>query len=129
MTRYIRSSVVFISLLTFSAAGVFAQSAGSGEISGTVTDPAGAVVPGATVLVHNTDTSADRTLTTNAAGIYSATFLQTGHYEVTASKEGFSKAEHTGILLEVGRSLSIDFALTVQAGTQSVTVSSETPVV
>src|SRR5580692_8632295 len=73
----------FLGLLAFSVAGAWAQTAGSGEISGTVTDPAGAVVPGATVLVHNTDTAADRSLTTNAAGIYSATFLQTGHYEVS----------------------------------------------
>src|ERR1700723_1228777 len=96
---------VAISLLAFSAACVLAQTAGSGEISGTVTDPAGAVVPGATVVVHNTDTSADRSLTTNEAGIYSATFLQPGHYEVSASKPGFSKVQHTDILLEVGRSL------------------------
>ncbi|MGD1094842.1 MAG: carboxypeptidase-like regulatory domain-containing protein [Bryobacteraceae bacterium] len=122
-------SFVIICLLTFSAAGVLAQTAGSGEISGTVTDPAGGVVPGATVVVHNTDTSADRSLTTNEAGIYSATFLQPGHYDVTASKEGFSKAQHTDILLEVGRSLSIDFAIQVQSGTQSVTVTTETPVV
>jgi hypothetical protein len=125
----IRSCVAFLGLLAFIAAGAWAQTAESGEISGTVTDPAGAVVPGATVLVHNTDTSADRSLTTNQAGIHPATFLQTGHYEVSVAKEGFSKAQHTAILLEVGRSISIDFALTVQAGTQTVTVSSETPVV
>jgi hypothetical protein len=121
--------VTVITFLAFSAAGIFAQTAGSGEISGTVTDPAGAVVPGATVLVHNTDTSADRTLTTNAAGLYSASFLQTGHYEVSAVKPGFAKAEKTGILLEVGRSLSIDFALTVQAGAQSLTITDATPVI
>jgi hypothetical protein len=129
MTGSIRPVVAFLVLLAFGAAGAFAQTAGSGAISGTVTDPAGAVVPGATVLVHNTDTSADRALTTNDSGIYSATFLQTGHYEVSASKPGFSKAQHTGILLEVGRSISIDFALAVQAGSQSVTITDATPIV
>ncbi len=116
-------------LLVITATGLFAQTAGSGSIAGTVTDPAGAVVPGATVVVHSDDTGADRTLVTNGAGIYSAPFLQPGNYEVTASREGFSKAEHKGILLEVGRSLAIDFALTVQSETQTVSVTSETPIV
>ena len=124
-----RSGAVWLAFLVFGACAAVAQTAGSGEIGGTVTDPAGAVVPGATIVVHNTDTSAERTLTTNEAGIYSASFLQTGHYEVTAGKAGFAKAQHTGILLEVGRSLSIDFSLTVAAGTQTITVTSETPIV
>jgi hypothetical protein len=118
-----------IAFLAFSAVGALAQTAGTGTISGTVTDPAGAVVPGATILVHDTDTAADRSLTTNASGLYAATFLQTGHYEVTASKPGFAKTEHKDILVEVGRSISIDFALTVQTGAESVTVTSETAVV
>ena len=116
-------------LLAVSAAALFAQSAGSGSISGTVTDPTGGVVPGATVIVHDVDTSADRSLTTNDAGIYTAAFLQTGNYEVNASKAGFTSQQHKGILLEVGRSLSIDFTLAVQGGAQTVTVTTETPVV
>jgi hypothetical protein len=120
---------LFLALVVFSALGLMAQKAGSGEITGTVVDPAGAVVPGATILIHNTDTAADRTLTTNESGIYAAAFLQTGHYEVSVSKPAFTKAEHTGILLEVGRSITIDFDLTVQAGAQTVTVTAETPVV
>jgi len=56
-----------------------AQSAGSGAISGTLTDKAGAVVPGATVVVTDTDTGAVRTLTTNGAGFFIAPFLQPGH--------------------------------------------------
>jgi len=129
--RFKKTTVVVratIALLAFSA-GLFAQTAGSGAIAGTVTDPSGGAVAGATVVVHDVDTAADRSLTTNDAGIYSATFLQTGNYEVTVSKAGFSTAEHKGILLEVGRSITIDFALTVQTGTQTVTVTSETPIV
>ena len=104
---------------------MFAQTAGSGEISGTVMDPGGAVVPGAAILIHNTDTSADRALTTNGDGIYSGTFLQPGHYEVTASKTGFTTAKRSDILLEVGRTLSINFSLMVETGSQTVTVTAE----
>jgi hypothetical protein len=111
------------------AAPVFAQTAGSGTITGTVTDPAGAVVAGASVVVHSTDTGADRTTTTNDSGIYSATFLQPGHYEITTAKPGFTKVDRKGVLLEVGRTLEIDFSLTVQSGTESVTITSESPVV
>jgi Carboxypeptidase regulatory-like domain len=108
---WIRSGLAFIVILVSGTTVAFAQTAGSGEISGTVTDPGGAVVPGAAVLVHNTDTSADRSLTTNGDGIYSATFLQPGHYEITVNKAGFAGAKRSDILLEVGRTLSINFAL------------------
>jgi outer membrane receptor protein involved in Fe transport len=116
-------------LIAATAAGVLAQIAGQGSITGTVIDPTGAVVPNATVVVHDTDTGADRALSTNADGIYTAAFLQIGHYEVTVSKPGFATVQRSGIVLEVGRSLSIDFNLTVQAGAQSVLVVSETPIV
>ena len=119
------SSVLLFGL----AACAPAQTAGSGAITGTITDPAGAVVPGATVVVHNDDTGVDRSLDTNGAGVYSAAFLQPGNYEITASKTGFSKVEQKGIVVEVGRSLTIDFSLIVQAGAATVTVTDASPVV
>jgi hypothetical protein len=81
------------------------------------------------VVVHSTDTGADRSLTTNEAGIYSAAFLQPGHYEITTSKTGFTKVERKEITLEVGRTLEIDFALTVQSGSETLTITSETPII
>ena len=65
---------------------------------------------------------------TNEAGIYVAPFLRPGTYEITASKAGFTKTVRKGIALQVGRSLTIDFALTVQSSTETVTVSAETPI-
>jgi hypothetical protein len=125
----IRSSFEVLALLAVAAGCLLAQTAGSGAITGAITDPAGAVVPGAIVVVHNADTSADRSLTSNGDGIYSATFLQPGNYEVSASRPGFSKVEHKGIILEVGRTLSIDFTLAIETGTQTITVTTETPIV
>ena len=116
-------------LLICMTGGIFAQSAGSGAITGTVTDPSGSVIPAATVLVHNADTGVDQSLTTNAAGIYVAQFLQPGHFVVTASKTGFTKTTREGLTVEVGRSLTIDFSLTVQTGTDTVTVSAEAPII
>jgi len=127
--KTLATSLRALAFLTLTAGLSFGQNAASGTITGTVTDPAGAVVAAAAVVVHSTDTGADRKLTTNDSGIYSAAFLQPGHYEVSASKTGFAKTERKGITLEVGRTLQIDFALTVQTGSETVTVNSDSPIV
>jgi hypothetical protein len=118
-----------LALLAICATGLFAQTAGTGTISGTITDPAGAVVPTAAIVVHSTDTGRDRSLESNGSGIYNASLLQPGHYDVTVSKQGFAKIERKGIIVEVGRNLSLDFALTVQTGSETVTVNTEAPIV
>jgi len=105
----------------------FAQG-GVGTINGTITDPKGLSVPGAAVLIHNTDTNIDRTVTTTDAGLYTATFLPSGHYEVTASKEGFAKQLRKELTLQVGQTLTIDFAMVIQAAESVITVSGEAPV-
>ena len=102
-----------ISLLCVVAATAMAQTAGSGTITGTVTDPSGASVPGATVTVHNADTGSDRTVQTSEAGLYSATFLQPGHYDVTVTKAGFATTARQGLTVEVGRTVTIDLRLSV----------------
>ena len=108
---------------------LFAQSAGSGTIVGIVKDPANAVVSAATITVHNADTGGDRTVETNDSGAYSAAFLAPGPYEITVSKAGFSKILRKDLTLQVGQVMTVDFALQVQAGSETVTVSGEAPIV
>ena len=72
-----------------------------------MTDPQNLVVPGATVVIHNTGTGIDRTLKSNEAGIYVATFLQPGYYEVRASKEGLAEVVRKDLTLQVGQTLTI----------------------
>jgi len=127
--RFLRPMLIPFVLGALLSVGLFAQTAGSGSIAGTVTDPTGAVVPAASVTVHAVDTGIDRNVATNEAGIYTAAFLQPGNYEVTASKAGFTTTERKGLNLQVGQTLGIDFALTIQSGSQAVTVTTETPVV
>ncbi len=107
---------------------MFAQS-GSGTITGTLKDASGAVVPGATVVVTNAGTSASRTAASNEAGIYSAPFLPPGTYTVSVSRSGFGKQERKGLLLEVGRTLTVDFAMAVQTSTETISVTADTPIV
>jgi hypothetical protein len=106
-----------------------AQSAGSGAISGTLTDKAGALIPGATVVITNTDTGAVRTLTTNGAGFFSAPFLVPGHYEVVAGGGSFAKVDRKGIIITVGDTFALNTVLpTSSVSTEVVVDGNEEPV-
>ena len=118
-------AVVFLVL----GGAAWGQTTGSGTITGTLRDPAQGIIPNATVTIHNTGTGIDRVVQTNDAGIYNAPFLPPGNYEVTASKAGFTRLVRQDVLLQVGQTLTLDLALTVQATAETVTVTGETPVV
>ncbi len=100
------------------------QTSGVGNITGTVTDTSGAVVPGASVVVIDTDTGVTRNLTTNGAGEYNASFLQPGHYEVILGGGNFGKVDRKNLLLTVGQTLSIDAALSAGSVSTQVEVTS-----
>ncbi len=123
------SAVLALILAACCGGSLFAQTAGSATIAGTVKDPAGAVVPGAAVVVRNTDTGSDRSVQTNEDGLFSATFLPPGPYEVTVSKTGFAKLVRTDLTVQVGQTLNLDLGLVVQASNDTVTVSGEAPIV
>src|ERR1039457_1697386 len=107
----------------------FAQGAGSGTITGSITDASGAVVPAANVTIRNTETGIARKTQTSDAGVYSAAFLPPGHYSLEAGKPGFASVLHKDLLLQVGQTLAINVALSVQATQQEVTVTGAAPVV
>ena len=120
-----------VALLVLTAGGgfVFAQTAGSATIGGTVKDPAGAVVADAGVVLHNINTNADRTTQTNAAGSFNAAFLPPGQYEATVTKTGFAKLVRSDLTVQVGQTRSLDLALQVQTTADTVTVTGEAPIV
>jgi outer membrane receptor protein involved in Fe transport len=124
------AAIAAIALLLMASGGAaWGQTAGSGLIAGTLTDPSGAVVPGASVTIRHAETGTERVVTTNEVGLYSAPFLQPGHYEITAAKAGFAKVVRTGLNLQVGQTLTVDLAMPVKAATEAVTVSGEGDVV
>jgi carboxypeptidase family protein/TonB-dependent receptor-like protein len=127
MKKLVVVSIGILALLVSFGIPGWAQSAGSGTITGTVTDPQGSSVPGATVVVRNTDTGIEKTLTTNEAGIYVATFLQPGNYEVRISKEGFATKEYKNLTLQVGQTLALDVAMALKTTQAIVTVTGEAP--
>ena len=71
----------------------------NGTIEGTVKDASGAVLPGVTITVTNTDTGSQRVVVTNESGVFRAPLLQLGRFTVTAELAGFSKFEQVGITL------------------------------
>jgi hypothetical protein len=116
-------------ILALLAGAAFAQTSGSGTIAGTLTDPSGAVVPGAAVTIRETDTGIERKTATNEAGIYNATFLRPGHYEVSVSKSGFATVVRTDLTLQVGQILTVDFQPPIQSTEATVTVAGAASVV
>ncbi|MEK7754537.1 MAG: carboxypeptidase regulatory-like domain-containing protein [Acidobacteriota bacterium] len=106
---------------------MLAQEAQQGTITGFVTDPTGAVVPGAEVVITSQATGLSRVLRANQAGLYSAVGLQPGVYNAKASAPGFKTLEQTGIILNVGTSVRVNFTLEVGDVTQTVTVEDVAP--
>jgi hypothetical protein len=88
-------------LFTVGSARMYGQ-LDTATLNGTVTDPKGGAIPGATVTVTNKDTSVDHTVTSNGDGNYTVPSLQPGTYIVTVSKAGFSNSKETGVTLQVG---------------------------
>src|SRR4051794_27502716 len=127
MQRVIRLSGVFLFALAWvlvSAAPAAAQF-DRGQISGTVKDAQGAVVPGATVTVTNTQTQITQTTVTDSSGFYTVPNLAPGRYDVTAELEGFKKSVRSGVQLDAASAQTIEFALATGALTESVTVTAE----
>jgi hypothetical protein len=85
----------------------------TGAITGTVTDPSGAVVAGAQVTAHNTATGVDSKTTTNGSGFYRIGFLPIGPYTVAIEANGFSKAALPVFNLEVLQTANLDAKLTL----------------
>jgi hypothetical protein len=110
------------------AAPLAAQSAGSGAIAGTLTDTAGALIPGATVVITDTDTGATRTVTTNSAGSFTVPFLQSGHYEVVLGGGAFEKLDRKNIIVTVGDTTSLDTVLKPASVSTEIIVTTDAPV-
>ena len=112
----------------FAAAAAVALAQDSrGTIIGRVLDPSGAVVAAAQVQVLNTETNTRVTSVTNADGNYEAPYLLSGTYAVSVELQGFKKAVRDGIEVRVSDRLAVDFKLEVGDVAESVTVTSETP--
>ena len=112
-------------LAVFAPAPATAQSV-TGTILGEVKDSSGAVIPGATVTLVNPGTGFSRTVVSDTSGEYSALFLPTGTYTVTAEMTGFSKVSMANVHLGVDQRIKVDLKLDLGAMTETVEIQAET---
>ncbi len=119
-----------VSLLLFICVLPAAAQTNRADITGTVTDTAGAVVPDATVTITNVDTNAERTVTTNSDGVYVAPFLEIGNYRVSVTAPNFQTTTRENIRLQTSDRLAVDVQIAAGGvGTNEVTVTAEAPLI
>jgi hypothetical protein len=126
--RVITGTLSLLVIALVMAPSLMAQSLVSGDLTGTVTDPSGAVVSSATVTLKNNGTGAARTTTTSASGTYRFALLSPGNYTVSVVASGFSKAE-SQTSVNVGQATIADMKMAIGSSSQTVEVSGAAPLV
>ncbi len=116
-------------LLVACALSLAQSNSASGELKGTVSDPSGAVVPGATITATNLETGLAPTSLSDERGQYRILLLPPGMYGVRVERNGFVAEQRNGVQVTVGQTASADFRLQVGASVQTILVTGETPVV
>ena len=98
-----------------------------GSVTGKVTDPNGAAIPGATVTIKNIETNVENTATTSDEGTYNFPLLQPGKYTLTVTQQGFNTAVREGVEIRVADKLTLDVPMEIGVAA-TVTTIAETPV-
>jgi carboxypeptidase family protein len=117
---------LIFSLVLFGGGSAFAQ--GDSRFSGTVVDPSGAIVPGATVVVTNDRTGEAREAVSNAQGRWIVTGLRPSTYTIRVNLESFAPLEYPGMQLNAGQDFELDLALQTAGVTETVNVEAESPI-
>ena len=122
--------LVVVALLVLAPAAAWAQSSVStGQVFGTAKDPEGAVMPGVGIEAKNVDTGFSRNAVTDATGFYRIDLLPSGTYDVRADLPGFKSEVKRGVVVTLGSSVAVDFALQVSAVEEEIVVTAESPIV
>src|SRR5450631_2200331 len=120
-------AIILFSLLLVISPNAFSQAAGTGSITGTIMDANKAPLANAHISLRSTDTGSERQITANDEGIYAATLLQPGVYEMTVTASGFATVTRKGLALTVGQSLTVDYNLPLASVQSTVEVSADNP--
>ncbi len=120
-------SLFFVRVGVLAAAILPLALAQEAQISGRVSDPTDAVIPGTDITVTNTDTGVQRKTTSNGEGYYVVPLLQPGHYRLTAVKEGFRPLGRDGIVLQVADRVTLNLVMEVGTSSERVTVTADIP--
>ena len=123
-TLPVRLSVVLVLLFRLAGIPCLAQTEDA-AISGRVTDPTGAVVPGVSVKLQSAERGTIQETTTNRDGIYLFPAVQPGVYHITARREGFRQVDYVGLTANVQAHIEQNFRLQVGSSSESVTVTAD----
>lgn len=118
------ATLLLILLVGFGGTARIQAQTSFGSLVGTVTDPAGADVPGATVTLKNSGTNITQTATTGDSGTYSFVNLVPGSYSVSVAHAGFNSVTSNNVDVRIGGVTRVDVSLAVGSITQTVIVSS-----
>jgi hypothetical protein len=119
--------VVLAIVLCLFANGAYAQTV-TASITGTVTDPSGAVAPNVKVIATNTGTNLTYPTSSNEAGVYNLLFLPVGQYNISAEAQGFKKTILGPFTLEVNQVARVDVHMEIGDTTQSVEIQGIAPI-
>jgi hypothetical protein len=122
----IQPAQVFLCLIILIAASItgHAQTV-TGSVRGTITDPTGAVIPGAQVTATNVDTGVSTSSSTNGDGLYSIRFLPIGKYTLTAKSSAFADYKSTAFQLDIAQEATIDIKMSVSSTSTNVQVEAD----
>jgi outer membrane receptor protein involved in Fe transport len=123
------AALLFVLAIVLLPARLFAQNASTAQLSGTVRDPTGAVIPGASITIADTSKGFSRTITTDAAGNYQFLLLSPGTYSVLVSANGFNQMLQQNVTLTVGEQADLSVALVIATGSERVVVDASADVI
>ena len=124
MKRIAPVILVFAFLAAFAAAQLTRAT-----LTGRVTDPTGAVLPKAQIVITNMETGAKTTVLTNSAGVYTVPYLDPGNYSEEVTLSGFKTYVHTGLVLRTEQTVTENVVMHVGSVNASVTVRGGTPII
>jgi hypothetical protein len=125
---HFRRTSLFLSLLIALTGWLVASAQSTATLSGTITDPSGALVPNAKITVHSLSTGIDRLVQSDSAGNYSVASLQPGNYSVTVQSPSFSVYSVPSVTLLVDQSVTVNARLAIASAGEVVNVQSTAPI-
>src|SRR4051812_7268876 len=127
--RPAKTCVLLLSIMLLISAPMLVGQTATGEINGTLTDPSGAVISGATLKLTNQSTQIQTQSTSNATGFFIFVGVRPGTYSLRVEKQGFRSVDVSQLQLGVNQALTQNLQIPVGAVSESVQVTGEAPLV
>ena len=124
MKKLVANGVVIVCMILAACLTVWPQAADTGQITGSVTDPTGAVIVGAKVTLTDKATNTSHSTESNGSGVFTFANVVPGTYDLTASKSGFRDYRFSGARVLVGQLMTVNVQMKLGAAVQEVTVTS-----